>query len=94
MGFPPPSYCHICDPSRFPTAISSCFSFNTGGVVHLYERDCSVKRRHQRVVEIAPAPKLAPELRTVADAVKLGSAVKYRSAGEENSPPPVSLHPK
>jgi pyruvate carboxylase len=55
----------------------------TGRVVHLYERDCSVQRRHQKVVEIAPAPKLDPDLRAriCADAVRFGEAVGYRNAG-------------
>lgn len=54
-----------------------------GNVVHLFERDCSVQRRHQKVVEIAPAPTLDPELRAkiLGDAVKLAGAVKYRNAG-------------
>ncbi|MPZ74106.1 MAG: pyruvate carboxylase [Nitriliruptorales bacterium] len=54
-----------------------------GEVLHLYERDCSVQRRHQKVVEIAPAPNLDPELREriCADAVRFGQAVGYRNAG-------------
>jgi pyruvate carboxylase len=54
-----------------------------GGVVHLYERDCSMQRRHQKVVEIAPAPNLDPELRDriCADAVRFAQAVGYRNAG-------------
>ncbi|MGW1996853.1 pyruvate carboxylase [Embleya sp. NPDC001921] len=54
-----------------------------GGVVHLYERDCSMQRRHQKVVEIAPAPNLDPELRDriCADAVRFAEAVGYRNAG-------------
>ncbi|MDP3967409.1 MAG: pyruvate carboxylase [Nocardioides sp.] len=54
-----------------------------GNVIHLYERVCSVQRRHQKVVEIAPAPNLDPELRQrmCDDAVKLARAIGYRNAG-------------
>ncbi|WZH53967.1 MAG: pyruvate carboxylase [Nocardioides alkalitolerans] len=54
-----------------------------GNVIHLFERDCSVQRRHQKVVEIAPAPHLDPELRDriCADAVKFARAIGYRNAG-------------
>jgi pyruvate carboxylase len=54
-----------------------------GNVIHLYERDCSVQRRHQKVVEIAPSVHLAPSLRLaiLSDAVKLARAVDYRNAG-------------
>ncbi|KAJ6161363.1 Pyruvate carboxylase [Penicillium chermesinum] len=56
---------------------------NQGNVVHLFERDCSVQRRHQKVVEIAPAKDLPIEVRDkiLADAVKLAKSVKYRNAG-------------
>ncbi|KAI4251612.1 MAG: hypothetical protein L6R42_008318, partial [Xanthoria sp. 1 TBL-2021] len=56
---------------------------NQGNVVHLYERDCSVQRRHQKVVELAPAKDLPVGVRDaiLADAVKLASSVKYRNAG-------------
>ncbi|KAK3393485.1 pyruvate carboxylase [Podospora didyma] len=56
---------------------------NEGNVVHLYERDCSVQRRHQKVVEIAPAKDLPTATRDaiLADAVKLAKSVKYRNAG-------------
>jgi pyruvate carboxylase len=52
-------------------------------VVHLYERDCSVQRRHQKVLEIAPAPKLPVEIRDkiTSDAVKLARHVGYQNAG-------------
>ena len=54
-----------------------------GNVVHLYERDCSVQRRHQKVVEIAPAPGLPRELveRLCADAVSFAREVNYAAAG-------------
>ncbi|MCX6433630.1 MAG: pyruvate carboxylase, partial [Actinobacteria bacterium] len=54
-----------------------------GNVVHLYERDCSVQRRHQKVVEIAPAPGLPRELveRLCSDAVNFAREVDYKAAG-------------
>lgn len=55
----------------------------TGRVVHLGERDCSVQRRHQKLVEIAPAPNL-PALvrdRLLSDALLLTSKVGYHNAG-------------
>ncbi|KAH6666625.1 putative pyruvate carboxylase [Halenospora varia] len=56
---------------------------NHGNIVHLYERDCSVQRRHQKVVELAPAKDLPQEVRDnlLADAVKLAKSVNYRNAG-------------
>ena len=55
----------------------------TGEVVHLFERDCSVQRRHQKVVEIAPAPNLDPDLRAriCADAVAFARHIGYANAG-------------
>jgi pyruvate carboxylase len=56
---------------------------NHGNVVHLYERDCSVQRRHQKVVEIAPAKDLPEHVRQgiLNDAVRLAKSVRYRNAG-------------
>lgn len=54
-----------------------------GNVIHLYERDCSVQRRHQKVVEVAPAFSLPVELRQriCAAAIKLMKNVNYVNAG-------------
>jgi acetyl/propionyl-CoA carboxylase alpha subunit/acetyl-CoA carboxylase carboxyltransferase component len=54
-----------------------------GNIVHLYERDCSVQQRNQKVVEIAPAPNLDTGLRDriLADAIKLARASNYVNAG-------------
>jgi pyruvate carboxylase len=54
-----------------------------GNLVHLWERDCSVQRRHQKVVEIAPSPRLSDDLRRriCEAAVAIGRAVAYRAAG-------------
>ncbi|GGF64304.1 pyruvate carboxylase [Paracoccus acridae] len=54
-----------------------------GGLYHLYERDCTVQRRNQKVVERAPAPYLTPEQRAeVCElALKIGRAVGYQNAG-------------
>lgn len=54
-----------------------------GNLVHLYERDCSVQRRHQKVVEIAPAPVLNPDTRQalLEASVAIGKEVNYENAG-------------
>ncbi|MXX19408.1 MAG: ATP-grasp domain-containing protein, partial [Dehalococcoidia bacterium] len=54
-----------------------------GAVTHFGERDCSVQRRHQKIIEIAPAPALHPDLRDriTAAAVRLARASGYRNLG-------------
>lgn len=54
-----------------------------GNVVHLYERDCSVQRRHQKVVEIAPAVSLTPSVRSalLEASVAIARQVNYDNAG-------------
>ena len=55
----------------------------TGAAVHLFERDCSVQRRHQKVVEIAPAPNLDQATRDALtrDAVAFAQSIGYENAG-------------
>ena len=55
----------------------------TGAVAHVWERECSVQRERQKILEIAPAPFLRPAVRDrlLASAVKLAAAAKYRGAG-------------
>jgi len=54
-----------------------------GGVVHLWERDCSLQRRHQKLIEIAPAPALPASLRSrlLEAACRMARAVDYRGLG-------------
>ena len=54
-----------------------------GGLVHLFERDCSVQRRHQKVVEVAPAPNLDPGMRQAIceAALAIGRLARYENAG-------------
>ena len=54
-----------------------------GDVVHLFERDCSLQRRHQKVVEIAPAPNLDDQVRQslYRDAISFAATMGYRNAG-------------
>jgi pyruvate carboxylase len=54
-----------------------------GNLVHLFERDCSIQRRHQKVIEFTPALCLTDEQREsiCSDALKIAGAVNYRSAG-------------
>ncbi len=54
-----------------------------GNLVHLCERDCSLQRRHQKMIEVAPALNLSPELREeiCQAALTIGRAVRYESAG-------------
>ena len=56
---------------------------NYGNTLHLFERDCSIQRRHQKVVEFTPAFSLSQEKRDQIcnDAIKIAKAVNYRNAG-------------
>jgi pyruvate carboxylase subunit A len=54
-----------------------------GQVIHLWERDCSIQRRNQKLIEIAPSPQLTPEQRAYVGelAVRAARAVNYKNAG-------------
>jgi 3-methylcrotonyl-CoA carboxylase alpha subunit len=59
------------------------FCDNHGNAVHLFERDCSVQRRHQKIIEEAPAPGMTDALRAAMGdaAVRAARAIDYRGAG-------------
>ncbi|NNL88082.1 MAG: acetyl/propionyl/methylcrotonyl-CoA carboxylase subunit alpha [Marinicaulis sp.] len=59
------------------------FGDGKGNVVHMFERDCSIQRRHQKVIEEAPAPNLPTDVREnlLQAGVDAGKAVDYRGAG-------------
>ncbi len=73
----------VVRPRHIEVQILSDGTGGEDGVIHLFERDCSVQRRHQKVVEIAPAPNLDPELRDrmCADAVRFAREIGYKNAG-------------
>ena len=76
---------------------------NYGNVVHLFDRDCSVQRRHQKVVEYAPAFSIPDETRKIIfdSAIRLSKAVGYRNAGTleflvdaDNNPYFIEMNPR
>ncbi|MEK6643950.1 MAG: acetyl-CoA carboxylase biotin carboxylase subunit [Planctomycetota bacterium] len=59
------------------------FGDSHGNVVHLFERECSIQRRHQKIIEESPSPALSPELRAKMGeaAVRAAKAIGYTNAG-------------
>ncbi|RDL43502.1 acetyl-CoA carboxylase biotin carboxylase subunit [Marinomonas piezotolerans] len=70
----------ILDPKHIEVQI---LADSQGSAIHLYERDCSIQRRNQKLIEIAPSPQLTPEQRSYVGelAVKAAKAVGYENAG-------------
>jgi 3-methylcrotonyl-CoA carboxylase alpha subunit len=56
---------------------------NYGNVIHLFERECSIQRRHQKIIEESPSPTLTPEIREMMGdtAVRIAKAIGYNNAG-------------
>ncbi|XP_015438487.1 PREDICTED: methylcrotonoyl-CoA carboxylase subunit alpha, mitochondrial [Dufourea novaeangliae] len=72
--------CYVNEPRHIEVQV---FADKHGNVVHLFERDCSVQRRHQKIIEEAPAPGITADLRTNlgTTAVQAAKAVGYVGAG-------------
>jgi pyruvate carboxylase subunit A len=70
----------IVDPKHIEVQI---LADSHGNVIHLFERDCSIQRRNQKLIEIAPSPQLTPEQRQYVGelAVRAAKAVNYENAG-------------
>ncbi len=70
----------IVDPLHIEAQI---LADSQGNVIHLYERDCSIQRRNQKLIEIAPSPQITPEQRQYIGelAIRAAKAVNYESAG-------------
>ncbi|GAA0994483.1 pyruvate carboxylase [Nocardiopsis tropica] len=70
----------VIDPRHIEVQI---LADTAGNVIHLFERDCSLQRRHQKVIEMAPAPNISDELRErlCTDAVNFATSIGYSCAG-------------